>query len=416
MRILYLNPVGKLGGAEALLLDLLASMREARPEWTLDLIVPEHGIIAARASAIGIAVHVIAMPRALARLGDSTNGQRLRTWSLAWRIVRAFPGGVLYLSRLRRKVSQVKPDVIHSNGFKMHLLGLWSRADGTPLLRHIHDFVRRRPIMARLLARFASGCSVAVTNSEHVRNDLRALCPNLPATTVFNAVDLREFSASGTVCNLDALSGLPAADDVVRIGLLATMARWKGHAVFLEALSRISVATPLRAYIIGDAIYQSDYSQWRLNDLRGLAARLGVADRVGFTGFVPRAAEALRALDIVVHASTAPEPFGLAIAEAMACGRAVIASPIGGPQEFLRDQVNGLTHQAGDSEDLARKMESLVGDSALRARLGTEARNTAMRHFDRKRLALEMIPLYESLRQDTKTAKAWTVDAGAVAK
>jgi len=53
MRIVYLNPVGKLGGAEALLLDLLASMKETRPKWALDLILPEYGIVADRASAMG---------------------------------------------------------------------------------------------------------------------------------------------------------------------------------------------------------------------------------------------------------------------------------------------------------------------------------------------------------------------------
>jgi len=415
MRILYLNPVGRLGGAEALLLDLLASMREARPDWSLDVVLPEDGIVAMRAAAMGIGVHVIAMPQCVARLGDSGR-QASQPWSLAWRILCAFPAGLLYRLRLSRKISRLKPDAIHSNGFKMHLLGVWSRPDATPVLWHIHDFVTTRPIMARLLSRFSSRCWVAVTNSEHVRNDLRAVCPNLPATTVLNAVDLAEFCPSGPVCDLDALAGLPPAEAVLRIGLVATMARWKGHTVLLEALAKISPAAPIRAYIIGDAIYQSDDSQWRLDDLRALAAELGIADRVGFTGFVARPAEAIRALDIVVHASTAPEPFGLAIAEAMACGKPVIGSGLGGAEEFLRHQVNGLTHKAGDADDLARKIEDLIADPACRARLGAEARETATRLFDRRRLALEMIPVYESLRHAPVTANAVTVDADAIAK
>lgn len=417
MRIVYLNPVGKLGGAEALLLDLLASMKETRPKWTLDLILPEYGIVADRASAMGIGVHVIAMPRAMARLGECSSGQRWPKWVLVWRMLGALPAGLLYCWRLRRKISRLKPDVLHSNGFKMHLLSIWLRLTGTPVLWHIHDFVGSRPIMARLLPRFASGCSAAVTNSEHVRKDLRAICGNLPATTVFNAVDLTEFSPLGPVCNLDSLSGLPPAEGVVRIGLLATMARWKGHTVFLEALSRMSRAIPVRAYIIGDAIYQSDDSQWQVSELRALAARLGVADRVGFTGFVTRPAEAIRALDIVVHASIEPEPFGLAIAESMACGKAVVASCIGGPKEFLDDQVNCLTHEAGNSEDLAQKIEQLVGDSAYRVQLGRQARASAVRLFDRRRLASEMISVYESLRKDPQiSAKALPADARAIAK
>ena len=408
MRILYLNPVGKLGGAEALLLDLLASMKETKPEWTLDLILSEDGIVAGRASALGIGVHVVAMPEAMARLGEYRTGRR---WTLPWRMLQALPAGLLYHRRLRRQISRLKPDVLHSNGFKMHLLSLWSRPDGTPVLWHIHDFVGSRPVMARLLSRFAPRCSAAVTNSEHVRNDLRALCPNLAATTVFNAVDLDEFCPSGPVCNLDSLCGFPPAEHVVRIGLLATMARWKGHTVFLEALARIPRTVPVRAYIIGDAIYQSDNSQWRLGELRLIADRLGVADRLGFTGFVARPSEAIRALDIVVHASTEPEPFGLAIAEGMACGKAVIASSAGGPKEFLQDQVNGLMHKAGDSEDLRRKIEFLVGDAGFRDRLGREARASAIRLFDRRRLASQMIPVYEGMRTDPlASAKVRTVN------
>ena len=79
---------------------------------------------------------------------------------------------------------------------------------------------------------------------------------------------------------------------------------------------------PVRAYIVGDAVYQTEGSQYSLDELRQRARSLGVADRVGFTGFVHTPEATFRALHIVVHASTEPEPFGLVIAEAMACGRA----------------------------------------------------------------------------------------------
>ena len=72
--------------------------------------------------------------------------------------------------------------------------------------------------------------------------------------------------------------------------------------------------------------YATNGSQYSLSELRELAKELGVSHRVGFTGFVDEPAAALRSLDIVVHASTEPEPFGLAIAQGMACGRAVIAT------------------------------------------------------------------------------------------
>ena len=131
---------------------------------------------------------------------------------------------------------------------------------------------------------------------------------------------------------------------------------------------------------------------------RKLATELGVGQRVGFTGFVKNSAEAMRALDIVVHASTEPEPFGLVIAEGMACGRAVIASAAGGVRELLTAGGNGLTHRPGDANMLAECITHLAADSAMRRRLGVAARITAERRFDRARLADELIPLYEWVR------------------
>jgi glycosyltransferase involved in cell wall biosynthesis len=91
----------------------------------------------------------------------------------------------------------------------------------------------------------------------------------------------------------------------------------------------------------------------------------------------------------------------------------VIASPLGGPSEFLDDGVNGLTHRTGDAEDLAGKIERLAGDAAYRIRLGRAARETAVRLFDRRRLASETIAVYESAGS-RGTANSWATRAGTV--
>ena len=118
---------------------------------------------------------------------------------------------------------------------------------------------------------------------------------------------------------------------------------------------------------------------------------------MGFTGFVRRSAEAMRSLDVVVHASTKPEPFGLVIIEAMACRRALIASRGGGANEIIRDGVNALAHTPGHAEDLAGLIVRLAHDPKLREKLGEAGRQTAERHFDRARLGLELAPIYQSI-------------------
>jgi glycosyltransferase involved in cell wall biosynthesis len=151
----------------------------------------------------------------------------------------------------------------------------------------------------------------------------------------------------------------------------------------------------VRAYVIGGALYHTAGSQFSLEELRLYAETKGLAGRVGFTGFVDACDEAIRALDIVVHASIAPEPFGLVIAEAMACGRAVIASDAGGAREIFTPDVDALAHPPGNSEILAERISRLAGDHALRQQLGLAARLTAERRFNRRRLATELAPLYQ---------------------
>jgi glycosyltransferase involved in cell wall biosynthesis len=217
-------------------------------------------------------------------------------------------------------------------------------------------------------------------------------------TRLYNAVDLARFSPTGDVADLDALAGLPPASrESLRVGLLATFARWKGHETFLRALASMPSDVSVRGYVIGGPVYQTDGSQYTIDELRASAARLGLGDRVGFTGFVERADTALRALDLVVHASTSPEPFGLVIAEAMACGRAVIVSAAAGAVELVTPDVDALTYTPGDADGLSRAIAMLARDAAKRAALGRAARRTAEHRFDRTRLATELMNIYEAV-------------------
>jgi glycosyltransferase involved in cell wall biosynthesis len=142
-------------------------------------------------------------------------------------------------------------------------------------------------------------------------------------------------------------------------------------------------------------MYDTAGSQLSVDELRGRAAALGVGGRVGFTGFVDRPATVMRALDIVVHASTDPEPFGLVIAEGLACGKAVIVSAAGGAAELVDDGIDAITVPPGDSAALARAIDRLAADPSLRARLGDTARASAARRFDPDVFTRAFLDIYE---------------------
>lgn len=401
MRILFLNPSGQLGGAERSLLDILASLRSARPDWRLDLVASDDGPLVDRARALGAHATVLRFPDSVAQLGDAAvrgpAGDRVSRSALIRRMLFAVPATFVYVSRLRRLLRDVRPDVVHTNGFKMHLLGLWAADGRVPVVWHIHDYVSARPVMSRLLRLYRARTAAIIANSESVKKDVRTtLGEDSKVYRVYNGVDTAAFSPSGDALDLDQLSGLERPESaIVRVGLVATLGRWKGHAVFLQALAALDPTLPVRFYVIGGALYQTGGSQYSLEDLQDLARKLGLDGRIGFTGFVDEPAKAIRALDIVVHASTQPEPFGLVVIEAMSCGRALVASEAGGSVELFRSGVDAVGYPPGDVEALADRITELVADPELRKRLGVAGREAAVERFDRAFLADALIPVYE---------------------
>jgi glycosyltransferase involved in cell wall biosynthesis len=398
LSIAYLSASAALGGAERALLDLVASLRAAEPAWRLTLVAAEDGPLLERARALGAEARVLPFPRALAGLGDAgaADGRGLRAG-----MARAAPGAAVYAARLRRLLGALAPDVVHTNGFKMHLLGAWTAPRDARVVWHLHDFVSSRRAMAGLLRRSAGRAAGAVAVSRAVAADAAAvLGAGVRMRTVYNAVDLGRFTPAGPATDLDAAAGMaPAPAGTVRVGLVATMGRWKGHDVFLRAVAALPADVPVRAYVVGGGIYRTAGSEVDADALRRRAAELGIADRVGFTCFVDDPASAMRALDVVVHASTQPEPFGLVIAEAMACGRAVVASAAGGAGEIVTPGHDALAVYPGDADGLSRAIRCLATDPALRGRLARAGRDTALRRFDRARLAAEVAPLYREMEE-----------------
>jgi glycosyltransferase involved in cell wall biosynthesis len=396
MRIVFLSASGKLGGAERVMLDLLASLRAAEPEWELHVVAAGAGPLVGAAMGLGALVHPLPFPAALGRAGDAGAASGV---ALLPRLIGAGPAGALWLRRLRALLRRLQPDVVHSNGFKMHVAGALALPPGARLVWHAHDYLSPRRLMARALRRLSPRASAAIAISRSVADDVRRVCgPGLRVEVVYNAVDLARFHPDGPGAPLDELAGMPAAtSDALRVGLVATMGLWKGHEVFLRALSLLPPELAVRGYVVGGRIYATAGSEVDPDALRRLAAELGISDRVGFTGFVDDPAAAMRALDVVVHASTQPEPFGLVIAEAMACGRPVVVSAAGGAGEIVREGVDALGVPPGDAAELAVAIRRLAEDPVLRARLGAEGRARAERDFDRTRLAREIAPLYRSL-------------------
>jgi glycosyltransferase involved in cell wall biosynthesis len=383
MRVVELAASGHLGGAERVLLDSAAVRLAAGDD--VSVLALASGPLGDHVVCRGGRFAACPPPPSLAELGDAGRS----TAAAALGLARATVPALAYVRRFRRALADRRPEVVHSHGIKMHVLGALG-SSGAPVIWHLHDYVGSRRLSSRLLNRLGGRVARAIAVSRSVADDARdALGPHVPIDVIYNAVDSDRFRPDGPVADLDDLAGLPAAPaGTCRIGLPATFARWKGHDAFFKALGTMSGSW--RAYVIGGPVYATGTSQWTDAELRQMAAAAGLAGKVGFTGFVDDMPAVYRALDIVVHASTAPEPFGLVIAEALASGRALVSTTAGGAAELFVPGEHGLAAAPGDAASLATSLSHLIADAGLRTRLGDAGRRHAADSFGMQRFGRQL--------------------------
>jgi glycosyltransferase involved in cell wall biosynthesis len=277
------------------------------------------------------------------------------------------------LAGMVRLLRRLRTDVLHSHEFTGAVYG----TAATALLRVPHVItlhatryplaVRRRRVALRWAFRHSRR---AVGVSQATREDLtRAL--NLgpdEVTVIHNGIRL----VPGDRRAARAALGLP--DDTIMILAVGNLRPGKGHLHLLQAAARLKpevAALPWRVYIAG---------QGDREELESFARQAGIADRVCLLGHRDDIAALLAASDIYAMPSLW-ENLPMALLEAMFAGRAVVASGVGGIPEAVRDGVEGVLSPPGDPEGLARALEPLIADPALRQRLGAAAERRAHSEF-----------------------------------
>ncbi len=174
-------------------------------------------------------------------------------------------------------------------------------------------------------------------------------------------------------------ASLNLPSDAAVFGIVGRVVEWKGQREFLEAASLVLQRHSTALAVIVGGI--ADGGEAYLAELRELAARFPHGDRVRFLGFQTDPDAMYAGLDVVVHSSIEPEPFGLVITEAMAYGIPVIASSRGAGPEIVTEGADGLVRDPREPEAVAGAILSLLEDSDLRRRMGAAARNTALERY-----------------------------------
>jgi glycosyltransferase involved in cell wall biosynthesis len=376
LKVVYLDHVARMSGGEVALARLISAL----PDVDAHVILAEDGPLRPVLERTGATVEVLPLdPRTRdARRAEVGTAGTLR---LAFSTLR-------YTVKLARRLRQLEPDLVHTNSLKSGYYGaLAAQLARRPVVWHLRD---------RIADDYLPRPAVWLT-----RVAVRTL-PDLVicnSAETFRTAHIGESSAAVVASPVvhdpyePSLGGRARRSNPV-VGILGRLAPWKGQDVFLRAFAEVARAHPqLTARIIGSAMFgEDDYAESLLH----LVAELGIDEQVTFVGFTDEVERELAQLDILVHASTTPEPFGQVIVEGMASGLAVIASAAGGPLEIVTDGVDGLLVPPGDVNALAAALTRLVEDDDLRRSLGAAGMQRA-RDFSPERIGSAVLEIYRDL-------------------
>jgi len=349
IRVVYLDHVAQLSGGEIALLRVV-------PHLDIDahVILAEDGPFADELVQAGISVEVMV-------LRERARG--LRKDALTARTVPfvALLATIVYVVRLTLHLRRLRPDLVHANSLKAGVYGsLAGRMAGVPVVWHVRD-------------RIAGDYLPAVA----VRG-VRAMIGRLPAAVIANSretastLSARAQPVVVSEAILAPAAGAAPAPRPLTVGMIGRFTPWKGQDLFLRAFARAFPHGEELCVLIGAPLFGEQAYEHRLH---ALVAELGLGDRVAFRGFRSDIWPELARLDILVHASHVPEPFGQVVLEGMAAGVPVIAADAGGPREVIDPRENGLLYPVGDETALAHAISELGQDPELRARLATGGRD-----------------------------------------
>jgi glycosyltransferase involved in cell wall biosynthesis len=232
-----------------------------------------------------------------------------------------------------------------------------------------------------------------VVNAEAIKRDLLRRGYDADRLSVIpNGTDCERFRLPGDGEAVRREWNIPPGVPVV--GVLARLMRIKGQEVFLRAAALIASKNPdVRFVIVGDNSFNPEYKA----ELKQLAGRLGLEDRVVFTGFRMDVPDLLAALSVAVSPSLGLEGMSNSILESMAAGVPVVATRVGGTPEIVEDGVSGLLVAPGDPEALAAAIYRLLQDKTMAKQLGETGRRRVFGRYSLEQAVASTERLYGDL-------------------
>ena len=176
--------------------------------------------------------------------------------------------------------------------------------------------------------------------------------------------------------------GWPA--DAIVVGITGQMTATKGHEEVIRAVADLASKYPKLHLVVGGKPLEPYF-----HHLTQIVKELNLCDRISFSGWLSDVTDFFNQIDLFVLASRHEEGYGLVVAEAMACGKPVIATASGGVIEIVEDQVTGFIVPRQDVTALSSKIRLLLHDASLRQFMGEAGRDRISKHFNMTQKAVE---------------------------
>ena len=310
------------------------------------------------------------------------------------------------VARVRELLRQLKPDVMHTHQIGALLYaGPAARREKVPVVvhtEHINNVAKspslNKKIRTRLLWGFAGSfadrfCCVSDDIAEAVK--AYRTVPSRKVSVVLNGIDTYAFDSAGDCESLRRGVGIPR--DVAVIGTVGRLNEVKRQDLLIRAFAKLANQDPKpHLLLVGDGPAS--------DTLRQLAAALGLSDRVHFAGYQARPEHFLHLMDIFALTSRL-EGMPLAILEAWAAGRPVIASRVGGVPKLVTAGLTGLLFDSGDEAALSEAMSVLLASPDQARRLGETGREYVRSRFDLRVMAGAYEQHYQDLLATSATAR-----------
>ena len=383
MRILFYNHTGQVGGAERLLLTILA--RLDRTNFDPILICPEHGPLREMGDSLGVPTESVSVLDARF------------TWR-ADHLVRYLKSFVRVILDLRKRVISLDPELIHANSVRAGLvvtaatLGLKKQ-----VVWHIHDLLPRHPFnslirAAGLLSRRTRMIAVAQASADRFIGPFWPLRKRV--TVIPNGVDLERFHPD-QITRQRIRGELQLGKDQPVIGIIGRLSPSKGQMELVRAFKDVVNEFPTATLLIAGApAFNKEYEYAEL--LKWTASELGLSDRVHMLGARDDVAAIMQALDLLIVNSSS-EACCLVVLEAMACGVPVLATRTGGTPEIIEHEVSGWLVPWGDEKGLAAAILKLLSLPELRKQFAERGRQRITSRFGMDRYMSEIQNCYRKI-------------------